>query len=370
MINFRKIPLIVIINVLLVGLIVYSFISPKAISDILADVFMETGPIGRRKQAAASRIQESFRNVYRSSKDSVVTIRTKTAGQITLPYFYFNSDELRRVASLGSGFLIDQHGFIVTNYHVIKNSEIIEVIDSSGRVYPGVYVGSHERADIAIIKIPENHKIASVSLGNSDQVEVGDWAIAMGAPYGLEKTFTVGVVSAKTREDLDETGQSYIQVDTAINPGSSGGPLFNIYGEVIGINRMIRSGNGENTGIGFAIPSNYAARVIELIKLNPGRNIRSTTLGVRATVPHPDHRKILGINPELPGIVIYGIEPDSSASNGGLVRYDFLYKVNGAVIYDINDLRKQIGLVGAGGRLKLEIIRNKRPLILTVRLLE
>lgn len=370
MFHFRKIPVIVIFNLILIILIGFTIFFPRFIMDSLSDLFLDTGPLGKRKQRTAVEIQESFRNIYSVSRDSVVTIRTKTAGQIIRPYYFFNNEELQRVSSLGSGFLIDDKGYIITNYHVIRNAEMIEVIDSKGRIYIASWVGSHERADIAILKIAEKHKITSVYLGDSDKVEVGDWAIAIGAPYGLEKTFTVGVVSAKTREDLDETGQTYIQVDTAINPGSSGGPLFNIYGEVVGINRMIRSGSGENTGIGFAIPINYALTVVNLIKQNPGVNIRPKTLGVKATVPHPDHRRILGLETSTPGIVVYSIEEKSSAFYGGLMRYDFITKANGVVINDINDLRKQIGLVGLDGRLKLEIIRKGKFVTLNIRLLE
>ena len=366
--DFKKIPKIVIFNVILVSLLVYVFFYPKDLVNLFSDIFLYQGPIGKRKQYSAVAIQQAFRNVYRANKDTVVTIRTKTKGQIIGPYYFFEGG-MQKVASLGSGFLIDAQGYIVTNYHVIKNAQIIEVIDGKGNIYEADYFGSHERADIAVIKISEKHDITPVFFGNSDSMEVGDWAIAIGAPYGLEKSFTVGVVSSGIRKDLDETGQSYIQVDTAINPGNSGGPLFNIYGEVIGINKMIRSRSGENTGIGFAIPVNYAREVLSLIRQNPGHNIRPTTLGVRATAPHPEHRKILGIG-SVPGIVVYAVEANSSAYFGGLKRYDFITRANDKTVRDINDLRKQIGLVGLGGLLKLEIIRSGKATILNIRLVE
>ncbi len=284
--------------------------------------------------------------------------------------YAFGETKDERISSLGSGFVIDERGFVVTNYHVIRDAEIIEIIMPDGRIFPARYVGSHERADIALLKIPSDDKFVPAFLGNSDEIEVGDWAIAVGSPYGLEKTFTVGVVSTKSREDLDETGQTHIQTDTAINPGSSGGPLLNIYGEVIGINRMIRSSTGASAGIGFAIPINYAKKVLRQIEQNVGQNIRPATLGVMATIPLPDHRKSLGIPKEAIGVLVYDIEPASSAEKGGLHRYDFILAANAMTVRNINDLREQVGLVGLGGVLRLKILREAQELELSIPLVE
>ncbi|TGL68529.1 S1C family serine protease [Leptospira jelokensis] len=364
----NSIPPVVYINFALVFVLLFAIFFPE-IRSALTKLFSSPKPISASKQSQAIQIQSSFRNVYREAQQFVVSIRTKKTEMIFHPYAFGESRE-DRISSIGSGFIIDERGFVVTNYHVIKNAEIIEIIMSDGRIFPARYVGSHERADIALLKIPSEDKFTPAFLGNSDEIEVGDWAIAVGSPYGLEKTFTVGVVSAKSREDLDETGQTHIQTDTAINPGSSGGPLLNIYGEVVGINRMIRSSSGSSAGIGFAIPINYAKRVLRQIEQNVGQNIRPATLGVMATAPLPDHRRSLGIPSEAIGVLVYDIEPNSAAEKGGLRRYDFIEGANGLVVRHINDLREQVGLVGLGGVLRLKILRDTQEMELSIPLVE
>ncbi|MCW7464583.1 S1C family serine protease [Leptospira levettii] len=364
----NSIPPVVYINFALVFVLLFAIFFPE-IRSAVTKLFSSPKPISASKQSQAIQIQSSFRNVYREAQQFVVSIRTKKTEMIFHPYAFGESRE-DRISSIGSGFIIDERGFVVTNYHVIKNAEIIEIIMSDGRIFPARYVGSHERADIALLKIPSEDKFIPAFLGNSDEIEVGDWAIAVGSPYGLEKTFTVGVVSAKSREDLDETGQTHIQTDTAINPGSSGGPLLNIYGEVVGINRMIRSSSGASAGIGFAIPINYAKRVLRQIEQNVGQNIRPATLGVMATTPLPDHRKSLGIPNDAVGVLVYDIEPNSAAEKGGLRRYDFIEGANGLSVRHINDLREQVGLVGLGGVLRLKILRDTQEMELSIPLVE
>lgn len=368
MVANRKIPRIVYINLILLFAVLIAIFFPE-IRDGLGHFTASSRPIPPRKQIQAVQLQNSFRNVYQMANQSVVSIRTKKTETIHNPYHFFDSPG-ENVANVGSGFIIDKRGFLVTNYHVIVSAEIIEVILHNGRVAPARFVGSHERADIALLKIAESNDYASAVLGDSDEVQVGDWAIAVGSPYGLEKTFTVGVVSARSREDLDETGQTHIQTDTAINPGSSGGPLLNIYGEVIGINRMIRSASGSSAGIGFAIPINYAKKVLKTIEMNVGKNIRPATLGVVATVPILQHRESLGIPSHENGVLVYDIEPESSAFFGGLEIYDFIRMANGNAIRNTNDLREQVSLAGLGGNLRLNIIRQSKVKDLEIKLIE
>ncbi len=368
MIQSGKIPRIVYFNLILVFAILIAIFFPE-IRDTFSHYTSGKRPISPRKQIQAVHIQNSFRNVYQLISKSVVSIRTKKTDVIQNPYHYFKSYE-GKIEAVGSGIIIDPRGFILTNYHVIHSAEVIEVILHNGRVAPARFVGSHERADIALLKIPESNDYGYAVLGNSDEVQVGDWAIAMGSPYGLEKTFTVGVVSARSREDIDETGQTHIQIDTAINPGSSGGPLLNIYGEVIGINRLIRSSSGSSSGIGFAIPINYAKKVLKSIELNVGKNIRPAALGVVATIPIQQHRQALGIPDKEVGVLVYDIEPESSAYYGGLERFDFIRYVNGNLIRNTNDLREQVSLAGLGGTLRLNIIRNSKIQELEIKLIE
>lgn len=368
MVRNSKIPRIVYINLILLLVVLFAIFFPE-IRYSLTQFTASTRPIPPRKQMQAVQLQNSFRNVYQIANKSVVSIRTKKTETIHNPYNYFESKE-EKVSNVGSGFIIDPRGFLVTNFHVIHSAEIIEVILHSGRVVPARFVGSHERADIALLKITETEEFESATLGDSDEVQVGDWAIAVGSPFGLEKTFTVGVVSARSREDLDETGQTHIQTDTAINPGSSGGPLLNIYGEVIGINRMIRSASGSSSGIGFAIPINYAKKVLKTIEMNVGKNIRPATLGVVATTPILQHRESLGIPLQEVGILVYDIEPESSAFYGGLEKLDFIRMANGNIIRNTNELREQVSLAGLGGTLRLSIIRQSKMMELEIKLIE
>lgn len=362
-----SLPPVVAVNAGLAILLIMILILPG--EGGLSSFFRKDKPLQYREQKAGIELQNAFRNVYRLTKDSVVSIRTKKSDPIVSPYHYFDYRN-ERLATFGSGFLIHEKGYIVTNYHVIEGAESIEVITSDGGVFPAKFVGSHERADISLLKIREGSGLKPVSFGNSDEIEVGDWAIAIGSPFGLERSFSVGVVSAKYREDLDETGQTHIQIDSMINPGSSGGPLLNIYGEVIGINRLIRSDTGRNSGIGFAIPMNYAKKIIQLIQENKGRTIRPATLGVMATVPLSDHRKALGIPNGWTGVLVYDIEAGSSAEASGIKRYDFILEANGLPVKNINDLRGQVGIVGLGGKLKLRIYRDKTLQELVVRLVQ
>ncbi len=317
------------------------------------------------EQNSALQLQKAFRSVYQLTKSSVVSIRTMQNETDPFPTIYGKKEE---VSALGSGFIIDYSGHILTNYHVIKASKSIEIILPNGKSERAEFVGSHERADLALLKISNFNGLQPLTFGNSDEVEVGDWAIAIGSPFGLEKTFTVGVVSAKSREDLDETGQSHIQTDTAINPGNSGGPLLNIRGEVIGINRLIRSNSGASTGIAFAIPSNYAKRILDLIKENPKTAIRPATLGIMATIPLLEHKNALGISPEESGVLIYNIEPFSSAQRGGLLRFDLIQEVNGVKIQNIRDLREQVSLAGLGGKLRITLLRKGKNVTVNLKL--
>jgi len=350
------IPKVVYLNFILLFLFLIVVFLPE-IRSTLGRFFGPSKPISASRQSQAVQLQNAFRNVYRVSQDFVVSIRTKKTEMLYHPYA-FGSEKEESLSSIGSGFIIDERGFVVTNYHVIENAEIIEVILPGDRIFPAKYLGSHERADIALLKISASVPLKAATFGNSDEIEVGDWAIAVGSPYGLEKTFTLGVVSTKSREDLDETGQTHIQTDTPLNPGSSGGPLLNIFGEVIGINRMIRTSNGASSGIGFAIPINYAKKVLKQIEQNVGQNIRPALLGVMATVPTPDHRKIFGIPEDVPGVLVYEVEPRSSAFRAKIQKHDFIQFANGAKIRNTNDLREQVGLVGLGGVLRLKLLRG------------
>jgi serine protease Do len=208
-------------------------------------------------------LQEAFRSVYELYQDSVVFITTEEYVRVAPSgdslFAWLFGGQVRRQVQMGTGFIIRPDGYICTNHHVIagKNRILVKV---AGKAYQARIIGSNRELDIALLKI-QGDGFKSVHFGNSDETRVGDWAIAIGNPFGLDRTFTVGVVSAIGRDVGDR--QSYIQTDASINPGNSGGPLINLDGEVIGMNRMIYSQTGSSAGIGFAIPINIIRRILE-----------------------------------------------------------------------------------------------------------
>ena len=235
-----------------------------------APLFLESNRKGGEAEAPVKDVptdilstQKAFTNVSKKVTPSVVNISTISRKKVIQPFFeanpffedFFGAPQTRRDKSLGSGFLISKDGYIVTNNHVVRDAESIQVKLSNDKVYDAKVVGGDQKTDIAVIKISASD-LPVVVLGDSDKLEVGQWAIAIGNPFGLDRTMTVGVISATGRSNMGiETYENFIQTDASINPGNSGGPLLNVYGEVIGINTAIVAAG---QGIGFAIPVNMA----------------------------------------------------------------------------------------------------------------
>ncbi|MDH4129527.1 MAG: trypsin-like peptidase domain-containing protein, partial [Spirochaetota bacterium] len=220
-------------------------------------------------------LQRAIRNVAKSVSPSVVNIRTerivKKRSRRGTPYNFFDFfgdehgfDGPQKMQSLGSGFVISKDGYIVTNNHVVQDADEITILFSDEKEYKGKIVGRDTRTDIAVIKIEPKHTIPVTPIGNSDEVQIGDFAIAIGNPFGLKGSFTLGVISARSRDDVDADAglKNYIQTDASINQGNSGGPLLNINGQAIGMNTAIYSTSGGSVGIGFAIPMNIVKRVV------------------------------------------------------------------------------------------------------------
>lgn len=321
--------------------------------------------------------QESFRKVWELNRDSVVYISTEQTVKnqrnpfMDDPFFKdFVPPEMKRkqqkVTGLGTGFIISEDGYICTNYHVVAGVEKVKV-KIGNDVYSAEIIGFDERTDIALLKVKPNVKLRPVYFGNSDNVNVGDWAIAIGNPFGLSSSFTVGVISAVGRRDLDLMGdsQTHIQTDASINPGNSGGPLLNIYGEVIGINRMIYSQTGGNIGIGFAIPINTAKSVLEQLKQH--KKIKRGFIGVQILPITEDIASQLGLE-STDGALVGQVIKNSPAEKAGVAAGDVIISINGQQVRNYGDLLSIVENTPAGSTLKVEVWRNrsKRFLFITV----
>jgi len=278
----------------------------------------------------------------------------------------------QRTQTLGSGFFISEDGYLVTNYHVIRGASDIVVKLTNKQEFTGdeiEIVGTDPRTDIALLKVENGDKLPYLTLGNSDDVKVGDWAIAFGNPFHLEGTVTVGVISAKGRAGIvlpeGPDFQSFLQTDAAINPGNSGGPLVNIHGEVIGINTAITSPSGGNVGIGFAIPANLAKSVIEELK-SEGKVTRGY-LGVYLQEITDDLREAMGL-PSLEGVIISEVVDNTPASRAGIEAGDAILEFDGKKVKDLASFRILVASTKVGKKVNLKIFRDgkERNLDLTI----
>ncbi|MBW3624853.1 MAG: Do family serine endopeptidase [Armatimonadetes bacterium] len=269
---------------------------------------------------------------------------------------------------MGSGFIYRSDGYIMTNAHVIQDAEVVTVTLADGREYPSARViGSDPRTDIAVLKVEANN-LPALQLGDSTQTQVGDWAIAMGNPFGLEKSLTVGVISATAREvPLTVSGPgNYLQTDASINPGNSGGPLLNIGGRVIGVNNAIFSQTGGNIGIGFAIPINTAKEIAEIL-IREGR-VRRARMGV--AIRDLENPRAFGLPPDTEGVLVEAVEPNSPASRAGLQPGDVILRFNNEKVSDSVEFQQRVGRAEIGSTATVEALRNGNTVTLRPRLEE
>jgi serine protease Do len=265
--------------------------------------------------------------------------------------FFEGFPESYETQSLGSGFIISGDGFILTNNHVVENATEITVTLEEGDTYTATVIGTDPKTDLALIKIEAGKTLPSVILGDSDDLEVGEWVIAIGNPFGLSETVTAGIVSAKGRVIGSGPYDDFIQTDASINPGNSGGPLFNIEGEVVGINTAIIN---QGQGIGFAIPVNMAKDLLPQLK--KGKVVRGW-LGVVIQEITPELAESFGL-PETDGALISDIEPGSPADKAGLKKGDVILKFNGEVITEMKDLPAIVAMTPVGARATITVFRD------------
>jgi serine protease Do len=261
--------------------------------------------------------------------------------------------------SLGSGVLVDGKGFILTNDHVIDQASKIQVaLDGDPNHYNARVVGADKDTDLAVIKIEADHQLPTAKLGNSDGVQVGDWVLAFGSPFGLNSTVTAGIVSAKDRSNVGHQFQRFIQTDAAINPGNSGGPLVNMSGEVIGINTAIYTGSRGFEGVGFALPSNTAITVYNQL-VTMGKVTRGS-IGITFQEDRSNNPVLMKELGAPYGIVVEAIEPGSPAEKAGLQPGDVITDVNGQAVHSGADLVNPIAQTTIGESVEIRYVRNKQ----------
>lgn len=268
-------------------------------------------------------------------------------------------DSIQR--SLGSGFIIDREGYIMTNNHVIEGASEIRVRLSTEKEFEAEVVGRDQKTDLALIKIKSFQDLPVEELGDSDKLEIGEWVMAIGNPFGLSHTVTVGIVSAKGRVIGSGPYDDFIQTDASINPGNSGGPLFNMNGEVVGINTAIVA---TGQGIGFAIPINVAKEIIPQLK-KKGKVTRGG-IGVYVQKLTPDLAKSFGLE-QNKGALVADVIPGSAAEAGGIRRGDVIVKFNGKEIDEMNELPRIVASTAVGKEVEVGILRDGKPMTLKLK---
>jgi len=294
----------------------------------------------------------------------VKNVSRKSVSNPILEYFYgYRGDQLQEQIGTGSGVIISEDGYIVTNNHVIKDASEIEITLNNKKSYPAKLIGTDSKMDIALLKIDADEKLPYTAFANSDSVKIGEWVLAVGNPYNLTSTVTAGIVSAKAR-NLDTSGiQSFIQTDAAVNPGNSGGALVNARGELIGINTMISSMTGSYVGYSFAVPSNIARKIIEDI-MEFG-NVQRGILGVEGGELNSTASKQLGIA-ETQGFYINGITKNSGAEKSGLEKGDIIIKLDNQNVATYADLSGYINTKRPNDKVQVTFIRDGKSKVLPV----
>jgi serine protease Do len=313
----------------------------------------------------------NFVALAKKLKPEVVNISTtQTVNQLDAPNAFGQSDrfgapsprEQFKQRSLGSGFIVEPDGLILTNYHVVDNAEKITVRLLDGRELVGKVVGKDQKTDIALVKISARD-LPVAPLGDSDRLEVGEWVMAIGNPFGLDNTVTSGIVSAKDRQIGAGPYDHFIQTDASINPGNSGGPLVNLQGEVVGIDTAIFSQSGGNIGIGFAIPINLVKDLLPQLK--SGGKITRGWLGVSIQGMTPDLAASLGLD-QVKGALVSSVVHDGPAERAGIKAGDVVLEYDGKEINRANDLPFLVAGTPVGKTVSLQIFRGKKETPVTV----
>lgn len=330
--------------------------------------------------AILDRSSKAFVNVVKQAKPAVVHIKVEKTTQggggpggqlpeelFNHPFFeqffgpQFRQQMPRRdfkQRGQGSGFIISKDGFILTNNHVVEEADTIKVILSDNREFEAKVVGTDPQTDVALLKIEDPKNLPVLPLGDSSKLEEGEWVIAIGNPFGLSQSITVGVVSATGRSSVGISEyEDFIQTDAAINPGNSGGPLINGHGEVVGINTALFSRTGGYMGIGFAIPINMAKSIEDQLQ-QKGKVVRGW-LGVVIQNVDKDLAESFGLK-EAKGVLVSEVQENSPASAAGIKQGDIIMKLNDVQLTDVSDLRNRVAMLEPGSTAMVHVIREGR----------
>ena len=343
-------------------------INPSNVENPVVEAVM---PLGANPSAVD--LSTAIARVAKETIPAVVHIEVTQRQEVNNPFLPFENDPFfhyffdvphhmprkfkRELKGLGSGMIMDAMGHILTNNHVVAGANDIRVLLADGQYYPAKLVGTDPKTDLAVIKIKADEKLPYVTFGDSDEMKVGNWVVAIGAPQGLDQTVTQGIISAKHRRGiLDPSSyQDYLQTDAAINPGNSGGPLLNLQGKVIGVNAAIVSESGGFEGIGFAIPSNMAVHIADALIKNG--KVERGWLGVSIRDLTPGLQKSMKLNVSK-GALIADVVKGGPADEAGLQKNDVVTAYQGKEIPDASSLQNQVANTSIGQEITLTVFRK------------
>jgi Do/DeqQ family serine protease len=311
-----------------------------------------------------------FTSAAENTIHTVVHVKNVTVSRMPsnpiLEYFYgYRGNQEQTQIGTGSGVIISEDGYIVTNNHVIQNATALEITMNNNKSYKAKLIGTDSKMDIALLKVDADEKLPYIVFGDSDNIKVGEWVLAVGNPYNLNSTVTAGIVSAKARDLSNQGIQSFIQTDAAVNPGNSGGALVNTRGELIGINTMISSPTGSYAGYSFAVPSNVTRKIIE--DLMEFGNVQRGVLGVEGRELNSAFSKEIGIN-ETQGFYVGNVTKNSGAEKAGIEKGDIIVAIDNKDVKSFSDLTLHLNTKRPNDFVEVTVIRKGKTKNISVQL--